>query len=145
MLELPGHGRTEAETTRRAPRRTWLWLLFSGAAVWALATGITALTRDTILVPTVILVGSFLVPVTVIACCAAAPVAPAPVNGGHRGGGCEPPPVNAARPGASRARAAMTAHTAVNAARSRGSRARAALPGEAPRSPDPLPSMRPLT
>jgi protease PrsW len=49
------------------PRRLWLWLLLAGAVVWALAVAITALTQDTILAPTVILVGSFLVPVATVA------------------------------------------------------------------------------
>jgi RsiW-degrading membrane proteinase PrsW (M82 family) len=46
--------------------RTWLVVLAGGAAVWLLASAITWITRDNILVPTVILVGSFLVPVTVL-------------------------------------------------------------------------------
>ena len=46
--------------------RTWLVVLGGGVAVWLLASFITWLTRDNILVPTVILVGSFLVPVTVM-------------------------------------------------------------------------------
>jgi RsiW-degrading membrane proteinase PrsW (M82 family) len=50
-----------------AASRPWLQLFAAGAAVWLLSAGITALTRDTILVPTVILLGSFLVPVTVVA------------------------------------------------------------------------------
>ena len=62
MLELSGRSRR-----RLAPRRPWLWLLAAGVVVWALATAITAVTRDTILVPTVILLGSFLVPVTMVA------------------------------------------------------------------------------
>lgn len=48
-------------------RRFWLWLLAGGALVWAVAVAITAATRDPILAPTVILVGSFLVPVTMVA------------------------------------------------------------------------------
>jgi RsiW-degrading membrane proteinase PrsW (M82 family) len=62
-----GPDRGSSEVARPAQRRVWLWLLCTGAVVWLLAIGITALTRDTILVPTVILVGSFLVPVTVVA------------------------------------------------------------------------------
>jgi RsiW-degrading membrane proteinase PrsW (M82 family) len=62
MLELPA-----APGVRPLPRRLWLWLLAVGLAVWLLAAAITAVTRDTILVPTVILVGSFLVPVTMVA------------------------------------------------------------------------------
>jgi RsiW-degrading membrane proteinase PrsW (M82 family) len=56
-----------APAARAAPRRLWLGLLCAGAVVWALATAITAVTRDTILVPTVIMVGSFLVPATMVA------------------------------------------------------------------------------
>jgi protease PrsW len=48
-------------------RRLWLWLLVGGALVWVLAVVITGVTRDPILAPTVILVGSFLVPVTMVA------------------------------------------------------------------------------
>jgi RsiW-degrading membrane proteinase PrsW (M82 family) len=59
-------GTTSAPAVRR-PARLWPRLLAVGAAVWLLSAGITALTRDTILVPTVILIGSFLVPVTVVA------------------------------------------------------------------------------
>jgi protease PrsW len=51
-----------------APRqRVWLAVLAVGAAVWLVAAGVTALTEDTILVPTVILVGSFFVPVAMVA------------------------------------------------------------------------------
>lgn len=50
----------------RLGRRTWLWLLLIGAAIWVAAVAITAVTRDTILVPTVILVGTFLVPVAMV-------------------------------------------------------------------------------
>jgi RsiW-degrading membrane proteinase PrsW (M82 family) len=47
-------------------RRPWLWLLTTGAVVWVVAVCVTALTRDTILIPAVILLGSFLVPVTMV-------------------------------------------------------------------------------
>jgi protease PrsW len=59
-------GTTSPPAVRPAPR-LWLRVLAAGTAVWLLSAGITALTRDTILVPTVILLGSFLVPVTVVA------------------------------------------------------------------------------
>jgi protease PrsW len=62
MLEL-----TSPSHPRPVPKRLWLRLLAAGAAVWLLATVITSVTRDTILVPTVILVGSFLVPATMVA------------------------------------------------------------------------------
>lgn len=62
MLELPA-----PPGARSLPRRFWLWLLAAGLVVWLLAVAITAVTRDTILVPTIVLVGSFLVPVTLVA------------------------------------------------------------------------------
>ena len=43
------------------PRRLWL-ILVAGVVVW-IAVVITALTKDTILVPTVLILGTFLVPV----------------------------------------------------------------------------------
>ena len=45
----------------------WKYLLLGGTVVWLLGAVITGLTQDDILAPTVILVGSFLVPVTVVA------------------------------------------------------------------------------
>ena len=62
-------GTQAAEGAPPASRRSWLWLwLFvAGAVVWAVATGIAVLTEDTILIPTVILLGSFLVPISVVA------------------------------------------------------------------------------
>jgi protease PrsW len=59
--------RTSEPPRARAARRSWPRVLAAGAVAWLLSAGITALTRDTILVPTVILLGSFLVPVTVVA------------------------------------------------------------------------------
>jgi RsiW-degrading membrane proteinase PrsW (M82 family) len=47
-------------------KRAWLQVLLAGAAVWLLAAGVTAITDDAILTPTLFLVGSFLVPVTVV-------------------------------------------------------------------------------
>jgi RsiW-degrading membrane proteinase PrsW (M82 family) len=51
----------------RLPARLWKVVLGFGAAVWALSAVVTELTGDTILVPTVIVVGSFLVPATMVA------------------------------------------------------------------------------
>jgi protease PrsW len=51
----------------RVAASLWRYLLLGGTAVWLLAAVITGLTQDDILAPTVILVGSFLVPVTVVA------------------------------------------------------------------------------
>jgi protease PrsW len=48
------------------PPRLWLLVLGAGAAIWLAAAGVTALTEDTILVPTVILVGSFFVPIAMV-------------------------------------------------------------------------------
>lgn len=47
-------------------KRLWWLVLLVGAAVWLLAALITGLTGDTILVPTVILLGSFLAPVSLV-------------------------------------------------------------------------------
>jgi hypothetical protein len=47
-------------------RHLWWLLLAVGAAVWVVAEVITGFTRDNVLVPTVILLGSFLVPVCMV-------------------------------------------------------------------------------
>ena len=49
------------------PTRVWKLLLGMGVVVWTVAAAITEITDDNILVPTVIIVGSFMVPVTVAA------------------------------------------------------------------------------
>jgi RsiW-degrading membrane proteinase PrsW (M82 family) len=49
------------------PTRVWKLLLAVGAAVWIVAAVVTEVTDDNILVPTVIIVGSFMVPATVAA------------------------------------------------------------------------------
>ena len=51
----------------QVPSRVWKLLLGLGAGVWLIAALITEITGDEILVPTVIIVGSFMVPVTVAA------------------------------------------------------------------------------
>jgi RsiW-degrading membrane proteinase PrsW (M82 family) len=51
----------------RLPTQLWKHLLAGGAAVWLFAAAITEITGDDILIPTVIVVGSFLVPVTLAA------------------------------------------------------------------------------
>lgn len=56
-----------AEHLVRLPERLWKVVLAVGAAVWAVAALVTEVTGDTILVPTVIVVGSFLVPTTMVA------------------------------------------------------------------------------
>lgn len=55
-----------ADTSLMSIRHPALLTFFVGAIVWAVACVVTALTDDTILLPTVILVGSFVVPVTVV-------------------------------------------------------------------------------
>jgi protease PrsW len=47
-------------------RHLWWLLLGSGAAIWLFAAVVTGLTRDTVLLPTVIILGSFLVPVSMV-------------------------------------------------------------------------------
>lgn len=47
-------------------RLMWLWVLLGGALLWIIGALVTAITRDDILVPTLILMGSFLVPVTMV-------------------------------------------------------------------------------
>ena len=62
-----GDGPAVAEPRRMAvSSRLWLWVLLAGAALWlitAIATGITDVTH---LIPNVILLGSFLVPVSMV-------------------------------------------------------------------------------
>jgi protease PrsW len=67
IVEDRAIGTDPAQAAPPAPRRFWLWLLVAGAVVWAVATAITAVTEDTILVPNVILLGSFLVPICTVA------------------------------------------------------------------------------
>ena len=49
------------------PTRLWKLLLAGGFVTWLIAAVVTQITDDNILVPTVIIVGSFLVPVTMAA------------------------------------------------------------------------------
>ena len=46
------------------PTRLWKLLLAGGLVTWLIAAVVTEVTDDTILVPTVIIVGSFMVPLT---------------------------------------------------------------------------------
>ena len=48
------------------PRTMWRLLLTVGAAIWLVASVITGLTEDTILLPCVVLLGRVLVPVTMV-------------------------------------------------------------------------------
>ncbi|MEU4559400.1 PrsW family glutamic-type intramembrane protease [Actinoplanes sp. NPDC023936] len=47
-------------------KRTWFTVLVAGMFIWLLAAGVTAVVDDAILTPTLFLVGSFLIPVTVV-------------------------------------------------------------------------------
>jgi protease PrsW len=51
---------------RRAQRWRWLMVLGAGLVLWLLAVAVTAATGNPNLVPTVVLLGSFLVPVTAV-------------------------------------------------------------------------------
>ena len=51
----------------RLPKSLWRYVLFGGTVIWLFAALVTGITQDDILAPTVILIGSFLVPVTVVA------------------------------------------------------------------------------
>jgi RsiW-degrading membrane proteinase PrsW (M82 family) len=55
---------TQAPPTPR--RRTWLRMFLTGLVLWVLAVIVTFVTRNPNLVPTVVLLGSFLVPVTFV-------------------------------------------------------------------------------
>jgi hypothetical protein len=51
----------------RLPTSLWKYLLLGGTLIWLFAALITRVTQDDIFAPTVILVGSYLVPVTAVA------------------------------------------------------------------------------
>ena len=59
---------TELEAVRSGAqwRRPGLTVLLWGLAAWAVATAITARTNDSILVPTVILTGTFVIPIAIV-------------------------------------------------------------------------------
>src|SRR5262245_44198846 len=54
-------------TTRTRHRRAWVRIFFGGLVLWLASVLVTFVTENSNLVPTVILVGSFLVPVTFVA------------------------------------------------------------------------------
>jgi RsiW-degrading membrane proteinase PrsW (M82 family) len=56
----------QAPQRSRAGNLVWLWVLVGGAVIWILGAGATAATGDEIFVPTLILTGSFLVPVSMV-------------------------------------------------------------------------------
>ena len=47
-------------------KHLWWLVLIVGCAVWLVAAVVTALTDDVILVPTILVLGSFLIPATVV-------------------------------------------------------------------------------
>ena len=53
-------------TRPRAPRRTWLRMFLTGLVLWLLTVVVTFVTGNPNLVPTLVLLGSFLVPVTFV-------------------------------------------------------------------------------
>jgi protease PrsW len=55
-----------ADTRPRAPRRTWLRMFLTGLVLWLLTVVVTFVTGNPNLVPTLVLLGSFLVPVTFV-------------------------------------------------------------------------------
>ena len=55
-----------AGTRPRAPRRTWLRMFLTGLVLWLLTAVVTFVTGNPNLVPTLVLLGSFLVPVTFV-------------------------------------------------------------------------------
>ena len=54
------------DTRPRAPRRTWLRMFLTGLVLWLLTVVVTFATGNPNLVPTLVLLGSFLVPVTFV-------------------------------------------------------------------------------
>jgi len=68
MMEQRVNGAVTAprQATGREVRRPWLHVLVVGLTLWIAATAVTVLTSNTTLLPTVILLGSFLVPVTFV-------------------------------------------------------------------------------
>jgi protease PrsW len=55
-----------ADARPRAPRRTWLRMFLTGLVLWLLTVVVTFVTGNPNLVPTLVLLGSFLVPVTFV-------------------------------------------------------------------------------
>jgi protease PrsW len=54
------------DTRPRAPRRTWLRMFLTGLVLWLLTVVVTFVTGNPNLVPTLVLLGSFLVPVSFV-------------------------------------------------------------------------------
>jgi RsiW-degrading membrane proteinase PrsW (M82 family) len=64
--DTPPHALETVVEPARLPRRMWLVTLVVGAALWFAVAVAVAATNDTILVPTLILLGTFLVPVSTV-------------------------------------------------------------------------------
>ena len=64
---VPGTTRTRAETHGWWSRRPWLHMFLGGLTLWVATVAVTLVTENANLVPTIILLGSFLVPVTFVA------------------------------------------------------------------------------
>jgi RsiW-degrading membrane proteinase PrsW (M82 family) len=64
--QVRGVSTVPADKTRRRVRRAWLHVLVVGLVLWVATTAITVITSSTTLLPTVILLGSFLVPVVFV-------------------------------------------------------------------------------
>jgi RsiW-degrading membrane proteinase PrsW (M82 family) len=56
----------ERPVTTSRPRRLWLRIFLTGLALWVASVAVTFWTSNTNLIPTIILLGSFLVPVTFV-------------------------------------------------------------------------------
>jgi RsiW-degrading membrane proteinase PrsW (M82 family) len=64
---VPGTTRTRTRTQGWWSRRSWLHMFLGGLALWVATVAVTFVTENANLVPTIILLGSFLVPVTFVA------------------------------------------------------------------------------
>jgi protease PrsW len=64
---VPGTARTRTRTGGWWSRRPWLHMFVGGLGLWVATVAVTFVTENANLVPTIILLGSFLVPVTFVA------------------------------------------------------------------------------
>ncbi|MGI8333397.1 PrsW family intramembrane metalloprotease [Actinomadura scrupuli] len=64
---VPAYGTGAVRPARAGRGRSWLKIFFAGLVLWLASLLVTLLTANTNLVPTLILLGSFLVPVTFVA------------------------------------------------------------------------------
>jgi protease PrsW len=64
---VPNTARTRTRTNGWWSRRPWLRMFLGGLVLWAATVAVTFVTQNANLVPTIILLGSFLVPVTFVA------------------------------------------------------------------------------